>query len=51
VVLITSGRLGDTYGRKRLFLIGVTWVHPHVGAVRSGAEPWHAHCQPSRARP
>jgi EmrB/QacA subfamily drug resistance transporter len=24
LVLITSGRLGDTYGRKRLFLIGVT---------------------------
>ena len=24
VVLITGGRLGDTYGRKRLFLIGVT---------------------------
>ena len=24
VVLITGGRLGDAYGRKRLFLIGVT---------------------------
>ena len=24
LVLITGGRLGDTYGRKRLFLIGVT---------------------------
>jgi EmrB/QacA subfamily drug resistance transporter len=24
VVLITGGRLGDTYGRKRMFLIGVT---------------------------
>src|SRR5262244_3366413 len=24
IVLITGGRLGDTYGRKRLFLIGVT---------------------------
>ncbi len=23
LVLITGGRLGDTYGRKRLFLIGV----------------------------
>src|SRR5260370_2087969 len=24
IVLITGGRLGDTFGRKRLFLIGVT---------------------------
>src|ERR1700721_2652267 len=24
LVLITGGRLGDAYGRKRLFLIGVT---------------------------
>src|SRR5260370_37947549 len=35
LVLITGGRLGDTFGRKRLFLIGASCVT--VIAARCGA--------------
>src|SRR5215475_2552590 len=38
LVLITGGRLGDTFGRKRLFLIGVTGftiMSPLCGAAQS----------------
>ena len=49
LVLITGGRLGDTFGRKRLFLIGVTGFTRHVGAVRGRAEPGPAHRLPGAA--
>ena len=43
LVLITGGRLGDTFGRKRLFLIGVVGsaiLSALCGAARSPACSW-----------
>jgi len=52
LVLITGGRLGEhVSGRKRLFLIGVTGLHDHVGGSAGGrAEPGDAHRLPASSR-
>ena len=38
-LLVTGGRLGDVFGRRRMFLIGVAGVHPDVAGVRPGVVP------------
>ena len=37
VGLLTGGRLGDMFGRKRMLLIGAGRLHDRLGAVRGGA--------------
>src|SRR5437868_8596048 len=44
VLLITAGRLGDKYGAKRLFLIGLAVFS--LASIGSSAESW-----PARSRP
>ena len=45
LVLITGGRLGDTFGRKRLFLTGVVGFTV-MSAPRQGTR-WARSCLPS----
>ena len=37
VGLITGGRLGDIFGRRRMFLIGALGFTARLAAVRAGA--------------
>ena len=55
VLLATGGRLGDIFGRRRMFLIGVVAVHALLGdrRVRARTRPgWSsaASCRGSAAR-
>ena len=38
VLIMLGGKLGDRFGRKKLFLVGPRDLHGHVGGVRPGAE-------------
>ena len=49
VLLVTGGRLGDLYGRKRLFIHWHGGVHDRVRVLRAGAQPGHAHRLPGAA--
>ena len=37
VFMIVGGRLGDIYGRRRVFIIGIAGFTLGVGGVRAGA--------------
>ncbi len=37
--LITAGRLGDLYGRRRMFALGLGALHAHVGGLWAGLVP------------
>ena len=38
VLLLTGAALGDRFGRKRMFLVGLGDLHGRLGARRRGAE-------------
>ena len=42
VLLLTGAALGDRFGRKRMFIIGVGHLHRRLGARRAGADRRHA---------
>ncbi len=53
--LLLGGRLGDLFGHRRMFLIGITRLHAGVARVRPGQRRrgcWSAHgrCRGSAAR-
>ena len=52
VLLITGGRLGDIFGRKRMFLYGVHGVHHCLRVLRPGGDARRADrlARPARAR-
>ena len=37
-LLLLGGTLGDSYGRRKVFVIGIVWFAARVAAVRGGAE-------------
>src|SRR6266851_3599591 len=50
LLLVVGGRLGDAFGRRRLFSIGHGGFHPGLVAVRTRAEHRLAGSRPCRAR-
>ena len=47
--LITAGRLGDLFGRRRVYVVGLGAVHAHLARLRAGAEPDRAGDRARRA--
>ncbi len=48
VLLLTGAALGDRFGRKRMFLIGLVCVHGGLGRRRAGADEQSADCRARR---
>ena len=49
VLLITGAALGDRFGRRRLYAVGLGAVRARVGGLRAGAERRHADRRARRA--
>ena len=48
-LMLLGGRLGDTIGRKRTFIVGVDTVHHRLGAVRNCLGRNDSGCRPAAA--
>ena len=48
VLLVTGGRLGDQFGRRRVFAVGMAIFVAHLGGVRAGARSGRAGRGPDR---
>ena len=49
-LILLGGSLGDRFGRRRVFVVGVVWFARRVAAVRDRAEHRRAGRRPRRCR-
>jgi MFS family permease len=49
-LILLGGALGDRFGRRRIFVLGVTWSHHRTGLGRSAPGPGSAEWPPPSGR-
>ena len=47
-LILLGGKLGDRFGRKRIFMVGLVGVHARLGGVRAGPDRQPADRRPDR---